>query len=530
MGKKIDLRAKYTNQPVEVLVDYVYSEIVGLKDQYTLSKIDQNLSYFVQGYQFTKAYKQGWWDAKKRKWDRWDGKTHLFQEGRFLTGLLHRVERILKANKINYTITDKRKAVSFKRKIKTKNIESRPYQDRVLESCLKHKGGIVQAATGSGKSVMITSLIANSNVKTMVYVIGIDLLYQMKETFEHMLGTEVGIIGDGKCEIKKINVCTVWTAANALGNKYVPFDDEDRSKKEVVHDKDKAKIIKAIQNSELAIFDECQMLAAKTLQLINQKSTAAIYKFGFSGTPYRDDNADLLLEAVCGNIIAEVTASELIQSGYLVKPTIHFVNVPEHPEDLPKNYNTIYRKYIVENEVRNAKIIKAAEKFIEQGRKGLILVKNIKHGKILLDELHERGHDVYFVKGNVKSEERNWIRQAFLNNEIDLLIASVVYDQGVNLPNLDALILAGSGKSTGRALQRLGRVIRSHKGKSDAIVIDFIDNAKYLLEHTHRRIEVYRKEAEFEIKLPKRPKESQSDSKAKAQTTSKSVQKKDKGW
>ena len=134
----------------------------------------------------------------------------------------------------------------------------------MFESCLKHKGGIIQSATGSGKTVMIAELIANTNVRTMVYVIGIDLLYQTQETFEHMLGTKVGIIGDGLAEVRKINVCTVWTAANALGNKYTPFDDEDWSRKEELDDSNKEKIIKAIKSSEMAIFDECQMLASKT--------------------------------------------------------------------------------------------------------------------------------------------------------------------------------------------------------------------------------------------------------------------------
>lgn len=527
MPKTIDLRKKHISKPVEIVVDYVYSEIKELTDTYTLSKVDQSLSYYVQGYQFTQAFRTGWWDSKTKRWERWDGKNHLFKNNKFPTGLVSRVEKVLKANSIPYQLTDNRKSVSFNSKIKTKNIETRPYQDRVLENCLKYKGGIVQAATGSGKSVMITQLISNTNVKTIVYVIGIDLLYQMKETFELMLGTEVGIIGDGHAEIRDINVCTVWTAANALGNKYTPFDDEDISKPEKFDSKNKNAIVDAIRKAQMNIYDECQMLAAKTLQLINHNSKCARYKFGFSGTPYRDDNADLLLEAVCGGIIAEVTASELIKEGYLVKPTIHFVEVPEYEGDLSGNYNSIYKQYIVENDVRNAKIVEVAEKLIKSGRKGLILVKNIKHGNTLLDQLLAKKFEVYFVRGDIKSEERNYIRQSFLNNKIDLIIASVVYDQGVNLPNLDALVLAGSGKSTGRTLQRLGRVIRAHPGKKDAIVIDFIDNAKYLFDHSTKRVEIYRREAEFEIKLPK----GQADGTGKEKKRkAKSVQEDEPGW
>lgn len=530
MGKRIDMRKQSpASSAVKIIVNNVYCQIDGLINDAVLRAIDAQLSYFILGYQFTKAYQSGWWDNKKKKWVKWDGKTHLMNsERKFPTGLLERVESVLKNYRVQYTIKDERPDVKFKRKIATKNIEQRPYQKRVLESCLKHKGGIVQAATGSGKSVMITELIASTNVKTMVYVIGVDLLYQMKETFEHMLGTKVGLIGDGKCEVRKINVCTVWTAANALGNKYVPFDDEDSSRKEKFSNENKEKIVKAIKSAEMAIYDECQMLAAKTLQQINVASHSSKHKFGFSGTPYREDNADLLLEAVCGKIISEVTASELIKKGYLVKPRVKFISVPEY-EGYATRYPSIYKEYIVENEERNKKIVNSALKLLEGGRKPLILVKNIKHGNILLSMFPD-DLVVYFVKGSVNSDERNWIRQEFINGGIDLIIASVVYDQGVNLPNLDALILAGSGKSAGRTLQRIGRVIRSNPNKKDAIVVDFVDNAKYLLDHTASRINTYKREAEFSITLPKRIQDAHNKKVKTKKAKTKRLPTDDEGW
>lgn len=64
---------------------------------------------------------------------------------------------------------------------------------------------------------------------------------------------------------------------------------------------------------------------------------------------------------------------------------------------------------------------------------------------------------------------------------------------------LDALILAGAGKSPTRALQRIGRVIRSNSGKKDAVVIDFFDDVKYLRAHSKRREKLYRSEAEFQV-------------------------------
>lgn len=485
----------------KIIINNVRCQIVDLNDSAIVKQLDNCLSYWVAGHEYTKAFQNGWWNNKKQKFERWDGKNHLMTDKlRFHTGLLWKVITVLKNNGIDVELVDQRKEVSYGSLINMMNMEERPYQGRALEASLREKGGIIKAATGSGKSIMIAQLIASTNVKTMVYVIGIDLLYQMKETFERTLGTEVGIIGDGNVDIKKINICTVWTAATALGKKYAPLDDEDKSRKEKWDGSNKSKIAKAIGNAEMVIFDECHMLATDTLQAINTASISGKYKFGYSGTPWRDDGADMLIEAVCGKTIIEITASELINAGYLVQPTIHFINIPEK-KDISERYPSIYKEYIVENEVRNNKIIKTVAKLVEAGRKVLILIKNIRHGQILFDSLSQN-FIVHFVKGDVDSDERNWVREEFQKNRINIIIASTIFDQGIDLPCLSALILAGSGKSSGRALQRIGRVIRIDKGKKDAIVVDFIDNAKYLLNHTAERIKIYRTEAGFKIKLP----------------------------
>jgi superfamily II DNA or RNA helicase len=68
------------------------------------------------------------------------------------------------------------------------------------------------------------------------------------------------------------------------------------------------------------------------------------------------------------------------------------------------------------------------------------------------------------------------------------------------------LILAGSGKSQTRALQRIGRVIRAYEDKQtgfvkkDAYVVDFHDNIKYMLNHSRARRRIYETEPEFVIK------------------------------
>jgi len=79
------------------------------------------------------------------------------------------------------------------------------------------------------------------------------------------------------------------------------------------------------------------------------------------------------------------------------------------------------------------------------------------------------------------------------------LIASTIADEGLDIKNLSAIILAGGGKSSTRALQRIGRVLRPFDGKTHAVVIDFDDEAKYLRKHSLRRKLIYETEPRFDI-------------------------------
>jgi superfamily II DNA or RNA helicase len=53
-----------------------------------------------------------------------------------------------------------------------------------------------------------------------------------------------------------------------------------------------------------------------------------------------------------------------------------------------------------------------------------------------------------------------------------------------------------------RTIQRIGRVLRKHPNKKQAAIIDFIDNAKFLIDHSKIRYKIYTSEEEFEVYIP----------------------------
>ena len=72
--------------------------------------------------------------------------------------------------------------------------------------------------------------------------------------------------------------------------------------------------------------------------------------------------------------------------------------------------------------------------------------------------------------------------------------------EGLDIPRLDCLILAGGGRSSTRAFQRIGRVLRLYPGKTRGIVFDFEDATPMLRRHSDIRKKLFRTEPKWELK------------------------------
>ena len=243
----------------------------------------------------------------------------------------------------------------------------------------------------------------------------------------------------------------------------------------------------------------CQHARAESCQVISDYSVSARYKYGASATPFRDSNDDILIDACFGKIISDISASFLIDLGYLVPPNIYFIDV-KTPVQGCFTYPSIYKKFIVENNVRNGYIAKIAQSMFNEGSTVLILVKHIAHGKILEKLIP----NCVFLHGIHSSKKRKEHLDKMREGKGSITASSQIFDEGIDVRALDTLILAGSGKSSTRALQRIGRTLRpyispSGEKKEYSTIIDFRDHCKYLKDHSKKREKIYRTEPRFNI-------------------------------
>ncbi len=349
-------------------------------------------------------------------------------------------------------------------------------------------------------NTLCTALItAKINKPTNIYVIGLDLLQQFHDLFSSLFDEPIGFVGNGICNIQRINIVSVWTVGRALklDRKKIFQDDDDESSEEELDEPCALKIPAMLKNASTHIFDESHIVATDTIKkLFANIDPERIY--GVSGTPYREDNTQLFINGILGDQIANVTASELIERNVLAQPFIKFITVPKKHLS-SSNYQTIYKEYIVENDVRNKLIIENAKSLLNKKYQVLILFKTIKHGEILFKMLQDEGLECDILDGSNSLEERNKVKQRLLKRELNLVLASTIFEIGVDISSLSGLVLAGGGRSRLRATQKVGRLVRSFPGKKHVAIIDFHDNAKYLKNHSKIRLDVYESEPGFKV-------------------------------
>ncbi len=469
----------------------------------TLEALDYNLSFKVKGVENSKRVKEGYINSRGEQVF-WDGRTQLLKgNGRFSTGLLDRVIEFYELRGLDLEVIDRRTVISDPTPIdimpvlKKQGKIPRDYQISAVNKASAVNRGIIRVPTGGGKTIIAALLTAKLGKSTIIYVIGKDLLYQIHKLFSSLFDEEIGIIGDGKCEIKRINVATIWSIGKCLDVKDIVMDDEASKEKEIAKEK-RRDIKEMLLQTKVHLLDECHICACETMLAIAHNVKAEHF-YGMSASPWRDDGADLLIESVLGRRVVDISAKYLIDNGYLVKPVIRFLAVPVYEGPANSAYKTVYKNYITINQERNEMIVKAATKLVEQGFRTLVLFHTKAHGK-RLKEMLSKNVRCEILSGDDKFEIREKVCNKLEAGEIDCLIASKIFDIGIDIPSLSALVIGGGGKSSVRALQRVGRVIRPYKDKQIAPVIDFCDQAPYLSDHSVTRKEIL--ETEFQVQWP----------------------------
>ncbi len=244
------------------------------------------------------------------------------------------------------------------------------------------------------------------------------------------------------------------------------------------------------------IVDECHRAAGEQYQIL-LKNKHTLYRYGFSATPFVKKNKLQTKRTMAwlGNIMYTVHAEKLMDEGRISKPTIHIIPVKKPDGIADLKWPFCETAGIIENKYRNNIIAEVANNL--SGQK-LILVQKIDHG----EKLQALINNSYFLYGESDVKEREEYVARFEAGEPITLIASTIFDEGIDIKTVNHVIITGGGQSFIKVLQRLGRGLRITETKKTVDIYDFYDYTNPTLKkHSDERIKIYRSEGFNEIKV-----------------------------
>lgn len=379
-------------------------------------------------------------------------------------------------------------------------ISLRHYQLDCAKASVQYKRGLLQVPTGGGKTEIMIAvskyLIDNGfDGNILICVPTVNLLVQTEERMiKRGIDKDIVSTYGGGNELNtnsRIVIATVQTVYSRLTGKL--GDDEQRW-----HD-----------NVGCLIFDESHHCSARTYYTIID-TLPTEYLLGFSAEPFYGSKEyiirDLILRGTMGPVLYRISLQMLIEEGYLSKP--YMIALDSHCPNRNSfkiiDWQLANKTCIVENQLRNDMIRDTAVYLISVQKNPLILVSQIKHGIELAKSISKYndkkvamltgGRKVsIYLNGMVIDEyidKEDKIKEEFQDGLIDALIGTSVYDEGVDVPSLASVILAGGGKSKLKLLQRIGRGLRPKKDDNTTIIVDFQDKFNVITRKQFRERKV----------------------------------------
>jgi len=456
------------------------------------AELREFFSFYVPGYKFMPAYRNRVWDGKIRLYNQITGEISAglfpqilsFAEGREYEIDIEETDygNPNEGNKINADFMMKYiEALKLPFKI-------RDYQFDAVCTGIQRKSAILLSPTGSGKSLIIYTLmrylLTSFDKDVLIIVPTTSLVEQMYNDFK-TYGYDV----EKNC------------------HKIYSGKDKNTSKRIVIST---WQSIHRFQKEWFARFgtvfgDECHGFKSKSLTTIMNKCTEAEYRFGTTGTLDGALTHELVLQGLFGKIYRVTSTRALQDNDTLAKLNIRRI-VLEHNEKIRKEFGKkTYQEeieFIVTNNRRNNFI-----KNLTLDLKGntLVLYNYVeKHGKplynLMKDEITE-GRKIFFVSGETAATDREAIRAIVEKQKNSITVASLgTFSTGINIRNLHNIVFASPSKSQIRVLQSIGRGLRKTDDGRSTTLYDIVDDItwktrkNYGILHADERLRIYGRE------------------------------------
>jgi superfamily II DNA or RNA helicase/HKD family nuclease len=363
-------------------------------------------------------------------------------------------------------------------------IELKPFQERLLEqvelarTAGRHRNLLV-SATGTGKTVMAAIDYARlrerlPRARLLFVAHRKEILDQSRATFAHA--------------IRDASFGELWVG----GQRPARFDHVFAS-------------IQSLSSSgleslapdyfDVVVIDEFHHAAAPSYQHLLERLKPAEL-LGMTATPERADGLDIL-RYFDGGIAAELRVWDAIDQQYLVPFSYFGVHDGMDLSDVPWKRGTGYDVNALTD------VLTAdhawARRVIEQVRlktsdphaiKALGFCVSIAHARFMAERFSSAGIAAVAVWGDSAQSERELALRDLAAGAINIVFTVDLFNEGVDVPNVDTLLLLRPTESPTLFLQQLGRGLRRAHGKAVCTVLDFVGNHRreFRLDRRYRAL------------------------------------------
>jgi superfamily II DNA or RNA helicase len=316
----------------------------------------------------------------------------------------------------------------------------------------EHRAPLLQAATGSGKTVVLAEIVRRSaGQRVLVLVHRRELVRQTSQKLTNA-GVAHGIIAPGfePNAAALVQVMSIQTAAR-----------------------------RGVNGFDLVVVDECHHAVAESWRRVIEMLPEARL-LGLTATPVRLDGRGLGIEhgglfdaIVCGPPIAE-----LIEDGYLspvrcFSPT-HVINTTKlHMKR--GDYDPSMLAAAADRAAITGDAVKEYREHADH-QPAIAFCVSVEHAQHVADSFREAGYRADAVHGAMAMPERDRLIAGLGTGEIEVLTSCEILGEGIDAPAVGAVILLRPTMSVTIYLQQIGRGMRPAPGKSELVVLDHAGN------------------------------------------------------
>lgn len=364
------------------------------------------------------------------------------------------------------------------------DIKPHPYQLEILEKLEVERTvhnrfkNLIVAATGTGKTVISAFdykrfKLLNKSSKLLFVAHRKEILTQSRATFQ-------GILKDN-------NFGDLWVDGMTPDNYEFVFASVQSLNNKI---KD---ITLSPEYYDFIIIDEVHHIKANSYRPILNYFKPKIL-LGLTATPERMDGGDIL-EDFCNKIAAEIRLPEALNNKHLcpfqyfgITDSIDLSSVGwEKGKYIASELTNLYTA----NDRRVNEIIFNLNKYTKDINevKALGFCATIEHAKFMAQKFCLAGLKAeYLTSDNAK--DRDLIRRNLSNKKINYLFVIDIFNEGIDIPEIDTVLFLRPTESLTVFLQQLGRGLRLADNKDCLTVLDFVGNARpeYNFENKFRAL------------------------------------------